>query len=545
MKTFPKTMKLSIVKTISAAMMIAALAVSCEKDGRIHSKSDRVGFVIYSNETKGAVTTTASINTIGNQFLVDLYDHGTNDVITFGRSVTCVNPEEGSDNVNNGKEWSIDGEIIYWLGADGWRTIDAWARYPLPENMKGSMGLVATISGDKLTEFETDEYGHPVAIDNAQTSLTFNYLTYHGEDGDDAEKQDDLLFAHSYARTHTQNDGRIPIHFYHALSAIYFKTGKETADDSGYEIGENVRIDAIEILGVKRAGTCNYKPVQLTGDNVTLSTAEFDGLFTWATNTDSDIDRSVGNYRQNFSQVHTPGAVLGGETFGGDKTFLLIPQTMTEDAKLTVYWSTKVNGEWVSRDPRTASIYKIKDTKGNESVVTWKAGYKYLYTIKIKHIGAELDLTLDVEDWDYQDMTIKYGDNPACSAGGQLKIGEDNSTYNTTTDGVTSAAIGNKPATCTFTLDAPVGGQWIVALTDSQHFALSLDPSGTPASSTVTGEIGKNKTATFYVVPTTTDRSKDWTTSIKISAILADGTTKGADEPLETSKWRVVLPATM
>lgn len=521
-------MKAIFTKIATGSIFLACL-LSCEKENR----TGVVRFLTYSAETKGTVTTTASINTVGNKFLVDLYQHGSNTIIQLGATAMCIEAEEESKKAVNGIEWDLT-PMTYWEN----RTIDAWARYPIELN--GSMGLVQSISGGELSSFTTDDRGNKVSIDNTQTALTFNYLTYHSDEGNDAEMQDDLLFAHSYQRTYNDLGGRIPIHFNHALSAIYFQTGKETSPESGYEIGENVRIDAIEIRGIKRAGTCTYTPVQAAGDNLSLSTAQFDNLFAWQTNTDSPIDRSVGSYRQDFNQIHSPSTVLGGSEFGNAKTFLLIPQTMTEDAQMVVYWSTKSEGTWNAREPRSASIYKIKDNSGNESIVEWKAGYKYLYTIRIKHQGAELDLTLDVKDWDYVDHTVYYSDNVAASTTGQLDITD---TDNTTSSGITSAAILNKPAKCTFTLDSPVGGSWVVALTDDQHFALSLDGI-TPAAS-ISGEINHEKPATFFVIPTATDRSRQYTTSVRISAKRIDGTTISADETLATGKWRIVLPATI
>lgn len=524
-------MRKAMIKTIkflAVAAAAAALLAGCQKSPRAGRP---VGFVVENSVTKGSVVTTSSINVVGQKFLIDLIETNTKAIITdcdgdqvLGKEVTCESVTSSKGN------WSMY-KYVYWNG----QTMDAWARYPI--SLNGSMGLTESLSGGHVSSYQTDsETGQKVSINEDRTAMQFNYLTFHSNAGTDAENQDDLLFAHSYQRKSTTLDGRIPINFNHALSAIYFKIGTDT---DGYETGDNVRIDAISINGVKRAGSCTYTPVRtFANGKITMSDAQFDGLFTWDTSTDGDLDRSVGSYKQNFNQKATPGAILGGSAFGHSKTFFLIPQTMTDDASLTINWSTTDDGtNWTSRDPLTAQIKSTKDKDNNPYIVTWKAGYKYLYTVKIKHHGADVEIDIQAEDWDRENIETSYESGAAASVTGKLQMYE----------GVVAKPAGRvsadaAPVKCTFKLDAPTGGRWIVSLTDSEHFSLSYDGVTPATGTTVSGEIS-DEDAEFYVIGNSTNRSVDYTTQVRIAARRIDGTTISADEVLGSEDWTIVLPA--
>lgn len=502
---------------------MAASLVSCKKENE--GTSSQVKFQIVSTGTKAAVTTTERINTKGQQFLLDLFNSNTREIINtsnntpvIGQTVTLS--DAVTDNQLNGLEWILP-EITYWEG----RTMDAWARYPITLN-GGSIGIVQSNSGDKASDYIKNDDGQVVSINEERTSQSFNFLTYYDETANprkDADNQDDLLFACSKGWTGSNNFGRIKLTFAHALAAVYFKVAAE--DGSGLELGENVILNSVSINNVKRAGSCVYNP-----------SLEDAARFAWNTDIDNaeGLLRSKGSYVQTYDKALGDGGYLlgGGTDVESANCFFVIPQVMGSDASLTVNWTKNE----VARDPRTAQIYK--DSKGR--VVEWKAGYKYLYTIKIKKLGAELEVDLKVLPWDYSETAIDFEETVANS--GDLKFFE---AITTTSAGSTLVTYDSKPIRGEFTLDKPVGGQWLISLSNSIDFEVyTLDANGNKisANNIANGVINGQKDI-FYIVPKPgIDPSVDHTTKVFATVVRADGATVSADEQLKTAQYTILVP---
>lgn len=508
---------------------MAASLVSCKKENE--GASSQVKFQIVSTDTKAAVTTTESINTKGQQFLIDLFNSNTREIINtstgspvIGQTVTLS--DAVTDNEKNGLEWILP-EITYWEG----RTMDAWARYPL--TLKGgSIGIVQSNSGDKASDYIKNDDGQVVAINADRTSQSFNFLTYYDETANprmDADKQDDLLFACSKGWTSGNNFGRIKLTFAHALAAVYFKVAAE--DGSGLELGENVILNSVSINNVKRAGSCVYNP-----------SLEDAARFAWNT----DIDNAEGLLRSKGSYVQTYDKVLGAGGYILDGTvkdattneenpancFFVIPQAMDPDATLTVNWTKNET----AREPRTAQIYK--DSKGR--VVEWKAGYKYLYTIKIKKLGAELEVDLKVLPWDYSETAIDFDETVANSS--PLEFFD---AITTVSAGSTLVTYDSKPIRGEFMLDKPVGGQWLVSLSNSIDFEIyTLDASGNKVSAqNIANGLIDGEKDIFYIAPKPgIDPSVDHTTKVFATVVRPDGVTISADEQLKTAQYTILVP---
>lgn len=478
--------KSSIFSFASMAMML--MLVSCNKEIKdANSESEPVRFEILSNETKAAVVTTESINKAGNSFVVDLFNTETKAVVGEGLVAAC-----------DGTQWELT-PMTYWE----WRTLDAWARYP--QTLDGSsIGMVNSYNDGKIS------------IDADRTYQSFNFLTYYDEAASprkDADKQDDLLFACTKGSKYTENNGRIKLTFAHALSAVYFKVAVE--DGSNLELGENVIINSLELAGVKRAGSCVYNP-----------SLEDAARFAWDTEVVAGgLDRNVGSYVQTYGQAAIGGAFLGGTSFETANCFFVIPQAMTDAATLTVNWSK----DGVARDPRTAQIFKDK----NGNVVEWKAGYKYLYTLKIKNRGADVEVDIKVLPWDGNEMNIDFDSTVAASQEGKLAFS------NATIEGqkVVFKSLDSE-IKGQFQLAQPENGQWLVSLTNTQDFELVLkDAEGNVVSSgaLVSGSIDEN-VAEFYIKPKAgINTAVNHETKVLISAMRADGETVSADDALENN----------
>lgn len=219
--------------------------------------------------------------------------------------------------------------------------------YYWPENNRLlHFSAIAPTSAETLLE--------DLSITNEE--ISFNYTVPKTTDSDtpkDAEQQPDIMFAIAECNKSTSDDGKVPLNFRHALSAIKFAV-RDVVDGT---------IERITISGVAGSGHCTYQ----------LPATEGDGFFTW-----SDFGEAT-SYSQQFdyevSGITTPPSSDGKEDIVlNDKmpemTFLLIPQKLTDDASIEIVFNRK-DGESF-----------ILSGKINDNLVTeWESGKEYVYTI--------------------------------------------------------------------------------------------------------------------------------------------------------------------
>lgn len=500
-------------RIFSIATGVAALAmlVSCSSELKEEKKSV-VRFQVASSDTKSNINTSARINRENSKFLIDLFDSDTKEVVRLGSVATCVN----NDGV---KEWELD-EITYWEG----RTLDAWARFPITLN--GSLGLVQSQSGDKATGYIKDDDGHVVRVDENRTSESFNFLTYYNEDASprmDATLQDDLLFACTKGCSDSKDGGRIKLDYSHALAAVYFKIA---ADDGESEIGDNVVLNSISINNIKRAGSCVYRP----------DAANPDERFTWDTGESAEgLLRNKGSYVQTLNKTldaASAGNIIGG-TFEDADCFFVIPQTMDPDASLTINWSK--NGE--QRDARTAII--AKDSKGR--AITWKPGYKYLYSLRIKKHGAEIDVDVQVLPWNVKEIAIDFEES--VSSTGNLVF---SNAVITDQGSTTLVTYDSRAIKGTFTLSKPEGAQWLVSITNNDDFQVyTRDEDGnmvTQPRNVAYGPVDGTPAVFFLAPKPGIDPMTNHTTKVKVSVMAAGGSTISADQQINSEKYTILVP---
>lgn len=513
-------------KFLFAALLAVVFLPSCDKEAGFKGSAP-VGFSVISTETRGSVVTTNSINTLGEKFLIDLFDADTKAVVALDATATCS--DAVTDNQKDGKEWIMD-PVVYWEDpkvGGGKRTMDAWCRYPVELN--GSMGLVASTSGSSASIYEAGGDGNIVRINDDRTALSFNYMSYYEEGATsrkDASKQDDLLFACTKGSTYAQNNGRIKIEFEHALAAVYFKIGVE-GDGESLEKGDNVIINSLTLQNIKRAGSCVYDPSKTDSDR-----------FSWDTSvSDVGIYRNTGDYVQTFDQpvAVSSGQIVntilgGGDSFEEADCFFVIPQEMTSDAALALNWTK----DGVAREVRTAQIYKDK----NGNVVEWKAGYKYLYTIKIKNLGASMDVELEVLPWNYEESRIEYGDVIACSD----PISFDN--YIAKLPGTpTQLVLGTSPIIGQFYFSSPKSATWMVTLSNSADFKVFASGDESGDGTIASGNIEDGVPAKFYISARNGRSNVDLRTKVYVAVRRSDGVTIPAPDDLQVEQYEIVLPA--
>lgn len=192
----------------------------------------------------------------------------------------------------------------------------------------------------------------------------FSYTAKKQGNNRDAEAQTDLLLAAGACRKSSSVDGRAPLKFHHALSAIKFAV-RDVLD------GEVVNV---QIAGVHSSGNCEY-----------YAESNGEGRFEWSDQTGSET------YSQNFNYAIN-GRPSGGIDPGDDsqdillndampeKTFMLIPQRIPDNAEIIVTLKRKNPGKDEDGNQLPETITVRGKIKAND-VQEWLPGHEYVYTI--------------------------------------------------------------------------------------------------------------------------------------------------------------------
>jgi len=324
-------------------MSLAILAFSCKKEEALNGDSG-IRFSVGTAETRAAVNTADSLNKSGKSFTVEAYlesegrpaGYDTDPHYIKGKAVNWSATDSGS-----GK----------WISSCNWIHnvyTNFWSRYPstAPQPMCPGNGLA----------------------DAQQKTCSFTYTMDAGSGTSYAKSHcPDILYAFSRKRTSLASltpDLALKVRFNHVLSAICFRS----------ELGDELDIKKISIKGIYRSGTCTLTAQpSMAGDN------EGDS-FTAQWSSHEQVETS------GMTQEITKTELNDGEmSINGSKLFILIPQTLGSDAKVTVTFT-----DGTSDFEATASL-------GN---VTWEAGMKYTYGISF--VGKQFSLILfseSIEPW--------------------------------------------------------------------------------------------------------------------------------------------------
>lgn len=209
-----------------------------------------------------------------------------------------------------------------------------------------------------------------------QQTVTFSYTVPQSTTAPrrDAEIQPDLMFAssvwsHNNNSSNTDND-LAPLNFRHALSAIKFAVR---------DVANGVIVD-ISIKGVAGSGSCTFNPTSNsdlgTDDKGNLNVG---GLFTWSDlGTPADYTQTF-NYETTDKYPNVPDRddydnmpVINNTM--PEKTFMLIPQTIPDDAMLEITFVTEgKNGTQESK--------KLSGKLKTDDIPLWEPGKEYIYTI--------------------------------------------------------------------------------------------------------------------------------------------------------------------
>ena len=268
----------------------------------------------------------------------------------------------------------------------------------------------------------------PLTYDNTNKKVTF---TLNSTDRKTAAAQEDLLFGF-VSMNKKQHDAKLPngypVTMFHALSGVKFANGHENGNQT------KTIITRVEFTGLVDNGTLtvnlgndlnlatNTAPavVTVTDESVTSGFMYYQDYSDPAYNPDltdpsKNKDGTV-NY-VNVSDPNNPSDVTIADFSGtswvaaaadhnlndkdGSLTFWFIPQEVSNDVKLTVYFQIKTpdtpNG--IDLKPVTIDFGKLVNGVGtdNPKQVEWKAGQLRTYTLKPYEVDVEIEDTMTAD----------------------------------------------------------------------------------------------------------------------------------------------------
>lgn len=193
--------------------------------------------------------------------------------------------------------------------------------------------------------------GEPVAGFN---SLQFSYTARKGEANRDAEAQPDLLVAASECNKPASVEGRAPLRFNHALSAIKFAV----RDVLGGEVVN------IKIAGVHSSGTCLFEADPDTGLG-TFSWTDQQGCETYSQDFNHAIADRIVDPTDDTQDILLTDRMP-------EKTFMMIPQPIPDNAEIIVT---------LRRDGMQPAEITVRGKIKANNITEWKPGHEYVYTI--------------------------------------------------------------------------------------------------------------------------------------------------------------------
>lgn len=389
--------------TACSAIVLAAVS-GCGLDNPDGTTSGKIRLRVNTSQTRSIETTTSGLEKAG-KFVLDAFcdddwerrdDH--NNVIgsgsagayiTSGDNYNAIYSSAQVDDTGRTDEhsdfWYINDasgvETYNWLAND---MIRFWCHWPNEAGCNGSLYFPVS--------------GKPGA---GSTQMSFGYYLPSAVPGDDADNQQDIVFAYAERKYSGGNDN-IDINFNHPLSEIRFCV---SPDDGTFDV--SLSIKNIEITNVPQGGTCLFNGKGL----IQPTTANPDPMFTWT------VDPAyIVNCSQDYDEVMFDSKPDGWNDSSyknaSDETkhlyvttnnFMLIPHTPafttagnSSNAQLSVTFGNTGTG---------SDIIKTVDINPGSATV-WKPGHYYTYKICATLLGRDIHVYVILQDWTDRDSKI-------------------------------------------------------------------------------------------------------------------------------------------
>lgn len=265
-----------------------------------------------------------------------------------------------------GNKWNSE-KTLQWVASEN---IKFFAYSPYSDAVPASSGA--------SEEAADATNSTPFIIHSAEGATGVPTLTYTVPQ--DVTKQIDLMYATANCTGNGTGDvqnGAVQLNFKHALTAVTIKAGKKMLPGT---------VSKIEISGVHGSG---IYPI---------------GANKWTTTDKADRTFSIENETAIKNESDTEsGTVLNPDDKG--YTFMMIPQTLTNEAKLTISFKDDLTGL-----DRTLTA-KLKDFTNDSQ---WKVGKQYTYSINSTGIVVEpvIELTVNRDNTLYPNGGFWGTDTP-------------------------------------------------------------------------------------------------------------------------------------
>lgn len=207
----------------------------------------------------------------------------------------------------------------------------------------------------------------------------------------EADEQYDLMYTDRVIDRNKSNNGSsaVPLVFHHALSSIVFSTEKED-ENVDYVITEAT-------LSGKFVQEADFNQNIVEADSLTAGTALWENKET----------ATAATYAPEFSDFHV--TTTPTQFTMGTSALLLIPQTVPEDAIVTIKYTKTTNKGTANADTTENTInvnLSLFAQENGNKITTWEMGKRYVYRLAFGQ-NKKIYFEPKTEDW-IQEPTLIY-----------------------------------------------------------------------------------------------------------------------------------------
>ena len=219
---------------------------------------------------------------------------------------------------------------------------------------------------------------------------------------------------------------------------------------------------------------------------------------------------------------------------GGRSCVLYVPEYSSSSKDLNINLQISNNDTPISDNLENGGTFTLKWTD-------LVRNHWYKCTVNQINDGANIDVTCQVQPWELQQQAIDYTSEPAAAEGGKIHwIGANPDASNQVT------LNSSLEAQCTFTLNSPLGYQWVASLVPVGDGASAANSpfrfvtNGQVAGMDTSGIID-GKPVTLTIKSTATDGvDEDKAVQLQIIVIKGDGTSVILDEDVIGGPYTVI-----
>ena len=475
-----------------AAVMAAALLVSCVKNEHRTPTPDVISFSAEDGVTPRALLTDRTLKTNGNRIHVM-------DVLTgFTGSASWMDGNIYMDDeivYSGATVWGFDSGRTYPWTTDGVHQFYAWLSYDTAMSLTADSFFGTTLS----------EQFSPADRILAIPALEMNTET----------PQFDFLYAYtpSYVMPRTET-GAVPLAMKHLFSAVSIILRNESQDD--------IIVRDVYINGLKNKKSVNLNFIETPAPVAQAASDGFinNGLFSAL----PAATRTLGN-GETYDLLARQKNVSTGEYR------LIWPQTASDiapsDAEDYLTFPITVRYEYTADEEHQLHTAHLRFPVD----ATFEPGTRYAYTLLFTQKHVELKFT--VNPWNYNLNEWSF-DEQSISEVKELDF-KDNEGYDKPSK--TCRFVGGTPIKGTFSIVNPSGAIWsIEPLGDVEYFSIS------PNQGVIDSE---NSDYEFYVYPNldpSLDRSTDKKLKFRFYVQFTDGSVHDANTEVNRDDWTVILP---